>query len=151
MWTPDVLLIIFIIVGALARASVVTVAASLLLALRMLNLHRFLPMIERRSLELGLLFLMIALLAPIAGGRLSSRDVGETLFSTAGLVTVFGGIIATVINGRGLDMLQESPSLLVCVLIGSVIGIVAFRGMPVGPLMATAIAALLLRVISLFR
>lgn len=143
MLTPDLMLIIFIIVGVVGRVSIISVAASLLLVMRMLSVGRFFPMLERRSLELGLLFLMISILVPLASGKIDARDMLKTIFSPVGLITIMAGIIATVINEKGLELLQLYPSLLICVVVGSVIGIVAFGGMPVGPLMATAIAALM--------
>ncbi|GMA52504.1 UPF0756 membrane protein [Alicyclobacillus contaminans] len=146
MFTPDLLLILFIIVGAVGRVSIVSVAASMLLVIRMLNFGRFLPMLERRSLELGLLFLMISILVPLASGRIDARDMMRSIFSPVGLITILAGTVATVLNARGLHLLQMHPSLLICVVIGSVAGIVLFGGMPVGPLMATAIAAMILSV-----
>ncbi len=151
MLTPDILLIIFIIVGVVGRVSIVSVAASLLLVLRMLSFSRFFPMLERRSLELGLLFLMVSILVPLASGRIDARDMMKTIFSPLGLVTIAAGIIATMINAKGLHLLQAYPSLLICVVIGSVAGIVLFGGMPVGPLMATAIAALMMSCLNWFR
>ncbi|MBX5437474.1 MAG: DUF441 domain-containing protein [Alicyclobacillaceae bacterium] len=148
---PELLLIILIIVGVIGRVNIVSVAASLLLVLRMLRLERFFPMLERRSLELGLLFLMISILIPLASGKVSGREMMTSIFSVAGIATVVGGIVATVLNAKGLDLLQAYPSLLVSVVLGSVIGIVAFRGMPVGPLMATSLAAFFLMIFRLFR
>lgn len=147
MLTPDLLLILFIIVGVIGRASTVSVAASLLLVLRMLRLEGYFPMLERRSLELGLLFLMISILVPLASGKVSGRELGLSILSLAGFVTLASGVLATVLNARGLELLQQSPALLLSVVLGTVIGIVVFHGMPVGPLMATAIAALVLRVL----
>ncbi|MCL6442705.1 MAG: DUF441 domain-containing protein [Alicyclobacillus sp.] len=148
MLTPDVLLILLIIIGVIGRVNIISVAASMLLVLRMLRLERYFPMLERRSLELGLLFLMISILVPLASGRVSGRDMMATIFSVAGLATVVGGVVATILNERGLTLLQSYPALLFSVVVGSIIGIVIFRGMPVGPLMATAIAALFLSVVN---
>jgi len=149
--TPEIILIIFILVGVLGRVSIVSVAASILLAFRMLRLERFFPVIERRSLELGLLFLMVSILVPLAAGKVSPKAMLGTIFSIAGIATVIGGILATMLNARGLALLQTYPSLLLSVLLGTVVGIVFFKGMPVGPLMATAIAALCLSVIDYLR
>jgi uncharacterized membrane protein (DUF441 family) len=148
---PELLLIFFIILGVLGRVGTISVAASLLLTIRLLHLERFLPMLERRSLELGLLFLMISILSPLASGRVQPRQMMESVFSIAGIATIVGGILATVLNTRGLELLQSSPALLFCVVVGSVIGIVLFGGMPVGPLMATAIAAVILMAVNLVR
>ncbi|MCL6593318.1 MAG: DUF441 domain-containing protein [Alicyclobacillus sp.] len=140
--TPEILLILLITVGVVGRAALISVAASLLLTLRMLHLDRFFPLLERRSLELGLLFLMISILVPLASGRVDAREMLRTVISPLGLLTVCAGIFATVINSEGLELLQEFPTLLISVVVGSVIGIALFGGIPIGPLMATALAAL---------
>ncbi|MCL6632489.1 MAG: DUF441 domain-containing protein [Alicyclobacillus herbarius] len=151
MPTPEFLLILFVVIGVVGRVPTISAAASLLLLLRLLHLNRYLPLIERRSLELGLLFLMISILAPIASGRVHPKQMLESTLSLTGLATILGGVMATVLNARGMELLQASPALLFCVVIGSVIGIVWFGGMPVGPLMATALAAVMLGVASWFR
>ncbi|MDQ0188474.1 DUF441 domain-containing protein [Alicyclobacillus cycloheptanicus] len=151
MQTPDLFLIIFIVLGAVCRVNLVSVAASILLVVRMLHFNRYLPLLERRSLELGLLFLMISILVPLAMGKLSARDMAHTVFSVAGLLTIAGGVVATMMNAKGLALLQAYPSLLLCVVLGTVLGIVLFRGMPVGPLMAAALAAAALSVYGWFK
>ncbi|MCL6547610.1 MAG: DUF441 domain-containing protein [Alicyclobacillus sp.] len=151
MLTPEILLIVLIIVGVVGRVHIVSIASSLLLVLRMLRLERFFPMLERRSLELGLLFLMISILVPLASGKVSGREMMSTIFSVAGIATVAGGIAATILNAKGLELLQAFPSLLISVVLGSVIGIVVFRGVPIGPLMATSLAAFFLMILNLFR
>lgn len=151
MLTPDFLLILFILVGVVGRVSIISVAASLLLVMRMLRLMKYMVVLERRSLEIGLLFLMISILVPLANGRIDARAMVKTIFSPLGIITVGAGVIATVMNARGLTLLQTYPALLIAVVIGSILGIVMFDGMPVGPLMATAIAALAVSVIDYFR
>ncbi|MCF8563714.1 DUF441 domain-containing protein [Alicyclobacillus tolerans] len=149
MLTPEMFLILFIVVGVVSRVNIVSVAASLLLILRMLRLERYFPMLERRSLELGLLFLMISILVPLANGKVNGKEAAEAIFSVAGIATILGGIVATVINNRGLILLQTNPSLLLSIVVGTVVGIVLFRGMPVGPLMAAALAAVTIGLIDL--
>lgn len=149
--TADLFLILIIVVGVLGKANTVSVAASLLLVMRMLNMQRWFPMIERRSLEFGLLFLMISILTPLASERVSMREIVFNLFTPAGFATIIGGIIATLINAKGLALLQSAPSLLFSVLIGTIAGIILFKGMPVGPLMATAIAAVCLQIVYYFK
>lgn len=148
----EIILVVLIIIGILGRASILATAASLLLILKLLSLQRFFPIIERRGLELGLLFLMISVLVPLVNGKLQTKDLLGTFLTVGGICAVLGGIIATYVNGQGLYMLKMDPELMVGMIIGSVVGIVVFKGIPVGPLMAAAIAAMLLKLYqSLFR
>ena len=54
-------------------------------------------------------------------------------------------MLATYMNGKGLDLLKMDPQLIIGLVIGSIVGIVMLRGIPVGPLMAAGITAFLLK------
>jgi uncharacterized membrane protein (DUF441 family) len=146
----EIVLVVLIIIGIFGRASILATAASLLLIMKLLNLQRFFPTMERRGLELGLLFLMISVLVPLVNGKIQTKDLLGTFLTVGGLCALLGGIIATYVNGQGLYMLKMDPELMVGMILGSVIGIVVFKGIPVGPLMAAAIAAMLMRLVQYF-
>jgi uncharacterized membrane protein (DUF441 family) len=98
---------------------------------------------------LGLLFLTMGVLVPFASEKISYKDVISVFTSWPGVLALLGGAIATYMNGKGLDLLKIDPQLIVGLVIGSIIGIVFFRGIPVGPLMAAGITAFLLKVFTL--
>ncbi len=52
----DLLLVVLIIIGMIGRSNIITTAACVLLVVKLISLDRYLPAIERRGLELGLLF-----------------------------------------------------------------------------------------------
>jgi len=139
------MLLILIIVGLAGRSNIITSAACVLLAVNLLSLDRFLPTLERRGLELGLLFLTIGVLVPFASGKITFRDVGSVLLTLPGALALAGGAMAAYMNGRGLEMLRLDPQIVVGLVIGSIFGIVFLRGIPVGPLMAAGLTALLLK------
>lgn len=147
----EMILVILIIVGVLGRASILASAASVLLILKLTSLQRFFPALERRGLELGLLFLMISVLVPLVNGKIQTRELWGTFFTTSGIFAMIGGILATYLNSQGLSMLRTEPQLMLGLVLGSIIGIVLFKGIPVGPLMAAAIAALLTQIYSWIR
>ncbi|MFC4768872.1 DUF441 domain-containing protein [Effusibacillus consociatus] len=147
----EIVLVLLIIVGIVGRASILATAASVLLILKLSNLQRFFPALERRGLEIGLLFLMIAVLVPLVNGKIQTKELWGTFFTTSGLFALFGGIVATYLNGQGLIMLRMEPQLMLGLVIGSIIGIAFMKGIPVGPLMGAAIAALLMKIYFLFR
>jgi uncharacterized membrane protein (DUF441 family) len=100
-------------------------------------------------MELGLLFLTMAVLVPFASGRVQPKDVVAAFTSWIGWVALAGGAIAAYLNSRGLEMLKLDPQLVVGIVIGSIIGILFLRGIPVGPLMAAGLTALFLKIIQL--
>lgn len=142
----EMLLLFLIIVGMIGRSPIITTAACVLLVIKLIHLERFLPTIERRGLELGLLFLTMGVLVPFASERISSKDILAVFTSWPGIIALVGGAIATYMNGKGLDLLKIDPQLIVGLVIGSIFGIIFMRGIPVGPLMAAGITALLLKI-----
>ncbi|WP_248925293.1 DUF441 domain-containing protein [Paenibacillus hamazuiensis] len=142
----DILLVVLIIIGLIGRSHIITTAACVLLVIKLISLERYLPTIERRGLELGLLFLTMGVLVPFASERINLKDVTSVFTTWPGILALVGGAIATYMNGKGLELLKIDPQLIVGLVIGSIFGIIFLRGIPVGPLMAAGITAFLLRV-----
>ncbi|ALS28417.1 DUF441 domain-containing protein [Paenibacillus cisolokensis] len=142
----EIILVGLIIIGLVGRSPIISTAACVLLAVKLVHLERYLPVIERRGLELGLLFLTFSVLVPFASGRIQMKELTAALTSWPGWLALIGGAAATYVNGKGLEMLRIDPQLIIGLVIGSIIGIVFFRGIPVGPLMAAGITALLYKV-----
>lgn len=136
--------------GLVARSHSITIAAGIILVVKLLNIKSLLPLLEERGIEIGLLFLMIAVLVPIAVDRVGTKDIVLTFSSLPGILAIAGGIIATRLNGMGLNLLESQPQIILGLVIGSIIGIVFLKGVPVGPLMAGGITAFFLALTSLF-
>lgn len=147
--TGDIILVGLIIIGIAGRSPIIATAACVLLIVKLVHLDRYLPAIERRGLELGLLFLTFSVLVPFASGRIAPKEIAQALSSWPGWLALAGGAIATYVNGKGLELLKLDPQLIVGLVIGSILGIVFFRGVPVGPLMAAGITAILFKLFTL--
>lgn len=146
----EILLVILIIIGLIGKSPIITTAACTLLVVKLIHLERFLPTIERRGLEFGILFLTLAVLVPFASERISWRDIAGVFTSWPGILALLGGALATYMNASGLDLLKIDPQMIVGLVIGSIFGIVFMRGIPVGPLMAAGITALFMKVFYFF-
>lgn len=144
---PETLLLVLIVIGLVAKAPLIATSACILLVLKLTKLTHYFPLIERRGLELGLLFLMLSVLVPFASGKISVKELKNCFISIPGLMAIIGGALATYMNGDGLRMLKVQPELLLGLVIGSIVGIVFFKGIPVGPLMAAGLTALFLKII----
>ncbi len=142
------MLVALIIIGLIGRSHIITTAACVLLIIKLISLDRYLPAIERRGLELGLLFLTMGVLVPFASERISIKDVTSMFTTWPGILALVGGAIATYMNGKGLELLKIDPQLIVGLVIGSIFGIVFLKGIPVGPLMAAGITAFLFKLFS---
>lgn len=135
------LLLLMLALGIFGRNQLVTWAAVLALLLRLAPYRWPLEMLEQRGIPLGLTILTLAVLAPVAGGRVLVVDLMGTLTRPTGLIAVAGGIVAAWVCARGVELLQVRPDVIVGLTIGSILGAAFLRGIPVGPLFAAGIAA----------
>lgn len=142
----ELVLVALILIGIIGRSSIIATAASILLILKLIQLERYFPTVERRGLEFGLLFLTMAVLVPFATEKVTWKDVGSMFTTLPGILALVGGAIATYMNGKGLTLLQWEPQIIVGLVMGSIFGIIFMKGIPVGPLMAAGITAILIQV-----
>lgn len=143
--SAETILVVLIITGIVGKAPLISASACILLILKLIHLTHYFPLIERRGLEIGLLFLMLSVLIPFAQGEVSVKDIRNSVLSLPGMLALLGGVLATYMNGDGLRMLKVQPQLIIGLVIGSIIGIVFFKGIPVGPLMAAGLTAFFLK------
>jgi len=144
-------LIIVLALGLAFGNRLVAVAASCLLVLAVFELPGAISLLEQRALDLGLILLTVAILVPLCGGRISAGEFTRRLFSLPGLFAVLGGIAATRLQGSGLILLRHSPEIVVGLLVGTIIGVCFLGGIPVGPLTAAGLTAILLSLLTLTR
>ena len=145
------MLVALLLIGIVAHSNLIATAACLMLILKFTNLNVMFPLLERRGLELGLLFLILSILVPLANGKVSERDILYNLTSLPGILAIAGGALATHMNTRGLQLLKLDPEIIFGLVLGSILGIVFLHGVPVGPLMAAGVAALFLQSIRIFK
>ncbi|MDI3547836.1 MAG: hypothetical protein PWR10_1488 [Halanaerobiales bacterium] len=138
-------LVLIIVLGFLARSRIVVLAALTLLLLKELNIDVSLSFLSNKGIEIGLIFLLLAILSPMIISPVEWAEVKSTLTSWRGVIAIIAGLLATQFNGMGLKLLNEMPQLIVGIILGSLLGIFFLGGIPVGPLMAAGIAALLVR------
>jgi uncharacterized membrane protein (DUF441 family) len=130
--------------GVLTRNALIVTAAAVVLVCQVLGLNRLFPILQHRGLEVGLIFLLMAVLVPFATGEVGWPEIRESFTSKVGLAAVIGGIFSAVISGWGVGLLKVQPQMIVGMVAGTILGVFLFRGIPVGPLAAAGFAAILL-------
>jgi len=140
--TTILVLLALAVVGIIARSPVIAVAAGILLFIRVTNLQCLFTFFERQGLEIGLLFLLLTIMVPLGRENVDARQILKYFTTLPGFLAILGGALATHLNCEGLKMLQLDPEMIFGLIIGSVIGILVFNGIPVGPLMAAGLTAL---------
>ncbi len=141
------LIILILALGILARSELVMLAASILLILRLLHLESIISFFKDKGISVGLLILMITVLIPLATDQVRFKDLPKLVTSLSGVLAILGCLLATKLNGMGIDLLKVQPELIIGMVLGSIIGIVFWGGVPVGPLMAGGLTALFIKFI----
>ena len=138
------ILTILFLLGMVFRNNLVAASAGTLLVIKLVNLPSALKVLERHSLEWGLLFLLLAVMVPFALEMIGFKEIGRTFLSPVGIVAIAGGLLAAYLCGQGVILLQWKPEIMAGLVIGTLLGVAFLKGSPVGPLAAAGLTALLL-------
>ncbi|UHA74262.1 DUF441 domain-containing protein [Paenibacillus sp. 481] len=140
--TSSLLLLGLAGLGLLSGNSAVTIAMLVLLLVRVTNMHTLFPWIEKYGLTIGIIVLTIGVMAPIASGKLSVETMLKSFLHWKSILAIAVGILVAYLGGRGASLMNASPTVVAGLLVGTIIGVALFRGVPVGPLIAAGILSL---------
>ena len=139
-----ILLLVITLLGIIGKNYVVAAAAGVLLVLRLLHGETLFPFLEKNAINVGIGIITLAILVPFASGEIGWKEMYRTLASPIGLVTLAAGIFVAYLGGRGVSYLTTQPQVMVGLMVGTILGVAFFRGIPVGPLIAAGMVSLLM-------
>lgn len=129
--------------GIISHNNTVTVAILVLLIIHLTPMEQYFPWVEKQGLTIGIIILTIGVLAPVASGTLSASTVLHSFFHWKSLLAIVIGVVVSWLGGRGVSLMSSQPSVVAGLLVGTVLGVALFRGVPVGPLIAAGLLSLL--------
>lgn len=141
----DLSLFILLVLAGLSYFShnlTVAIALLVLIVVRMTPLSFLFPWIEKQGLTLGIIILTIGVMAPIASGAIPGNTLLQSFLHWKSLLAIMVGIFVSWVGGRGVALMSSQPSVVGGLLIGTIIGVSLFRGVPVGPLIAAGLVSL---------
>lgn len=138
------LLVFLIVLGLMSQNSAITISAAVLLIMQQtLLLSKYIPILEQYGIKIGIVILTIGVLAPLVSGKIQLPDLSSFLNWKMG-VSIATGIFVAWLAGKGVPLMSEQPVLVTGLLIGTIIGVSFLGGIPVGPLIAAGILAVLI-------
>lgn len=140
-----IILLIILVAAVLGKANSVAVATCLLIIIKLLNIDKYVfPTIEKNGVFWGLIFLIAAILIPIAKGDITSMDIKNIFTSWVGIVALLLSAFTTYLSGLGLQYLTVGGhgNVMPAMILGSVIAAAFLGGVPVGPLITSGMLAL---------
>lgn len=130
--------------GFISHNTTVAISVLVLIVIRMTPLQQTFPWIEKQGLTIGIIILTVAVLAPIASGTLPASTLLHSFLNWKSLVAIAVGVFVSWLGGRGVTLMTGQPSIVAGLLVGTVLGVALFRGVPVGPLIAAGLVSLLI-------
>ncbi|UOH74036.1 DUF441 domain-containing protein [Acinetobacter schindleri] len=139
-----IVLLVLLACGIFSHNSAVTIAAAVLIVLKITPLSSLLPYVQAHGLNIGIIILTIGVLTPIASGKISGESILKSFLSWKSLLAIAIGVFVAWLGGRGVKLMSNQPNVVAGLLLGTVAGVAVLRGVPVGPLIAAGILSLLI-------
>ncbi len=144
----NLLLVVLLGLSLMVGNRLVGAAAGFLLLLSLLQMEMAIGYLADRAIDLGLILLLVAILAPFASSSPDWEELKRQMGTGAALAAVLGGMLATRLQGGGLTLLEHQPQIILGLLIGTVLGVLFLGGIPVGPLTGAGLTMVILWLVS---
>lgn len=138
------LLLVFVALGIIGNNPSITISALIILLVQQTPLLKFAPLLEKYGLQLGIMLLMIGVLAPLITGKVPGAQIAALFTSWKTVAAILVGAVVAWLGGRGIQLMQVNPPIVTGLMIGTIIGVAFWRGVPVGPLIAAGMLSLFL-------
>ncbi|WP_340081957.1 DUF441 domain-containing protein [Terribacillus sp. FSL K6-0262] len=149
--TSSLFLVIILILGIVGKNQSITIAAYILLGIKVLQLDdKLFPFLASKGLSIGITVLTIAVLVPIANGEIGFKDLYASVKSYYAWIALAAGILVAVLGKYGVNLMSTDPQVTVALVIGTILAVVLLNGVAVGPLIGAGIAYMVLQIIGLF-
>ena len=130
-----------IILSLLTQNKTMGFSAAIVLGLRLLHGNRVLELLASKGVNWGILLLTVAIFAPLALDHYKIEQLYAVIRSPAGWISILAGILVTVLGTKGVETSTTSVTIVLGVTLGSVVGVVLFRGTPMGPMIGSGMAS----------
>lgn len=145
LFDPTVLILLAIAgISMFAGNHTVAAAMGVLIVLRISPLAAYFPWLRMHGLNIGIFLLMVAVMVPIASGQIAALDLLKSFTHWKSAAAIVVGIFVAWLGGRGVTLMSAQPGVVAGLMVGTILGVAFFRGVPVGPLIAAGLLSLLI-------
>ena len=153
---------LILLVGAITQNKSIVYATIFVLILKVLfnttesyklkgiDIQNFMTQFRKEGINWGVLVITVAILIPIATGEIGFSHLLNAFKSPIGWVAIISGITVSILSSKGIGLLSGQPEITVALVIGTIMGVVFFKGIAAGPVIASGITFCILRVVELF-
>lgn len=142
---------LILLIAFLAKNQSLLIAAVVVLLIKALpNTEKLMTLIQGKGINWGVTIISITILIPIATGEIDLKDLLNTLRSPVGWVATVCGILVAVLSSKGVGLIAATPEVTVALVFGTIVGVVFFKGIAAGPVIAAGITYTIMQVLALF-
>ncbi|WP_163581602.1 DUF441 domain-containing protein [Gracilibacillus saliphilus] len=146
--SSTIFLLILFLLGYIAKNQAIMVAVYILFGMKLLKIDdKLFPYIQDKGIGWGVIIITVAVLIPIATGEIGFKELLQSVKSYHAWVALIAGIFVAVVAKHGLSLLANDPEITTALVIGTIIAVVAFQGVAVGPLIGAGIAYVIIRML----
>lgn len=139
-----IILLFLLFLGVISKNLNFVLAILFLLILKIISINSVFYWIEKYSFSIGILILTIGVINPIASEQLTYKNIIDSLLNWKSLLAIIIGIFVSWLGHKGSCLISHNPSIVTGLLIGTLIGVSVFKGIPVGPLIAAGMLSLII-------
>lgn len=143
-------LIVILALSLFAHNQSVALAAAILIIIKLLGCDEWFPILENKGMTIGITIITLAILAPVAAGKIPVKEMYDSLLSPVGFLAVLTGVFVAWMAGKGVIFFKATPDAIISLILGTIIGITFFQGIAVGPLIAAGMLSLLVSLYNKF-
>ncbi|AMV61568.1 Arginine/ornithine antiporter ArcD [Pediococcus damnosus] len=129
--------------------SLIVATAVVLIIKAIPNTDKLFQLVEKQGINWGVTIISVAILIPIATGKISFQDLLNSFKSPVGWIAVFCGILVSILSARGVGFLAVSPEVTVALVFGTILGVVLLKGIAAGPIIASGIAFCIIQLLNI--
>lgn len=146
-----VFLLILFALGYIGKNQSIMIAVYILLGIQLFKMdEKLFPYIQDKGMLWGVTIITVAVLVPIANGEIGFSDLFESVKSYYGWIALGAGMFVAIVARGGLDLLANDPHLTTALVMGTILAVVFFQGVAVGPLIGAGIAYMVMRIVDFF-
>ena len=128
----------------------VAYAAGAVIILKLMGLNQLIDILGAKGIRWGIILLTAAILVPIATGKITLENIWHCFQSPVGIISLIVGAGVAIFGYLGVDYMKASPEVATALIIGTMIGVFFFKGVPVGPLIASGVVYVIMSIAQKF-
>ncbi|WP_138415353.1 DUF441 domain-containing protein [Aquibacillus sediminis] len=146
-----IFLLILFLLGYIGKNQSIMIAVYVLIGLQLFKLDdKVFPYFQEKGIGWGVTIITIAVLVPIATGEIGFKQLMDSVKSYYAWIALGAGMFVALIAKNGLTLLADDPHLTTALVLGTILAVVFFQGVAVGPLIGAGIAYMCMRMVDFF-